>query len=635
MRARSRGSITSSALAVLVALAAQSARSAYAESLGEYLTVRSNALACIDRGMALEKRITACTTVLRMADSGVSTARTHVELIYVARATVYQQAGSDQAALQDFETATQKDPTSELAWLGLGNFYMSKFDYSSALESFDHAVKFGGKDAAAYNDRGAALTGLRRYAEALPDFDRAVALDPRDTVPLSNRATLYLASNRPNLAIADLSAVLRKDPVDAKAYYFRGLAYERAQALDLAVQDFRSAVRIQPLAEIYEALGRVLSRKDPQAALAELSEAIRLDPHSPAFRSRGIVYLSLGRFEPAVRDLDQAIANDSSDEIAYMDRGVAEEELGNLPKALADYSRSISIGTTTAALVDRGSIYLRLGQPTKAIADFNAALVLDPDDVAALIGRADAKYSPEEQDPERLAASLSDFTRIIAASPKNAAAYFVRGDIHFDLKQYAEAYGDFSKSIELDPTQPAVFFNRALAAEHLGRSAQAADDRRTARELDASIRAGGGATRPAAGSPTQIEYGAPGSAPEELEPRIAFAAPRAAPETPAATTAEASLPEITVNGYRRFVVNGAERYCRTEQRPGSHMTYNLCYTKQQLATEQEHAKRYIDALQRLSGLSIGLPGACQHGAGNSCVNMNGSFNMLNIDPLGK
>ena len=635
MSARSRGSVTSAALAVLMVLAVLPLRSGYAESLGEYLSVRSNALVCIDRSAAAERRIEACTTVIRMAESGVATARTHIELIYVARASVFQQDGKGQAALEDFETAAMKNPGSELAWLGLGNFYMAKSDYAHALENFDRAVRFGSKDAAAYNDRGAALTGLKRYEEALPDFARAIALDPRDTVPLANRATLYLASNRTNLAIADLSLVLRKDPFNAKALYYRGLAYERAQALDMAVEDFRSAVRIEPLAQVYEALGRVLAKKDPQAALAEVSEAIRLDPHSPALRSRAILYLSLGQFEPAVRDLDQAIADDSSDEIAYLDRGVAEEELGNLPMALADYSRSIRIETTAAALVDRGSIYLRQGQPQKALGDFDAALAIEPDDVPALIGRADANYAPDEQDPERLAASINDFTRVIAASPQNAGAYYVRRDIHYDLKQYEAAYSDFSRSLELDPNQPAVLFNRALAADHLGRSAEAANDRRAARALDASLRAGT-TTPQAAGSPTQIEYAAPGHAPEEDEPRVTFAAPRAAPEAPSQTTAAApaSMQEVTIKGYRRELVNGQERYCRTEENTGSHVEMVLCYTKQQLVTEQEHAKRYIEDLQKLSGLSIGLPGACQHGAGNSCVNMNGSINMNGVPYTG-
>ncbi|MGH8219639.1 MAG: tetratricopeptide repeat protein [Steroidobacteraceae bacterium] len=626
MSARSRGSITGITLAVLIALAAQSlqpalAQQEYGDDLNGYLAVRANAPTCIDQSAPVVKRVASCTVIIKLADHGSSTARTNIEAIYVARAEAFQEEGNDQAALQDFATAATRSPRSELPWIGLGNFRMAKSEYSRALESFDHAVKVGSKDPLVYDDRGAAFVALKRNDEALADFARAITLDPRDTAALSNRATLYLASGRAHLALADLSAVISIEPANANALYNRGVAYERTEALDKAAEDFRSAVRVQPsFAQAYEALGSVLAKKSPQEALAQLSEAIRLDPHSPAVVSRAILYLSLGRFEPAVRDLDQAIADDRSDEIAYIDRGVAEEALGHLAMALEDYSRSIHIETTAAALVDRGSIYLRLGQPQNALADFDAALALEPDDLAALTGRADANYSPDERDPERLAGSLSDFSRVIAASPKNAAAYSVRGNIHFDLKQYAAAYSDLSESLELDSDQPAVLFNRALAAEHLGRSAEAARDRQAARKLDASARTDAGAARKAAGSPTQIEYAAPKDIAQEEQPRVAFAAPRAAPQaTPASPSGPAvPIPEVTINGYRPVMVNGQERFCETETALGSHVEKStVCYSQYELKAERENAQRYIRGVQGQSGIVMG--GSCQHSAANSCL----------------
>lgn len=633
MNARSRGSITGSVLAVLIGLAVQAsqparaAHSAQYDEMNNYLSVREHAPTCIDQSVPAAERIAACTLIINLADYGSYIARQQIGTIYVARATAYQAAGNDQAALRDFETATMKEPGSELVWLGLGNFYLDKSEYARALESFDHAKQLGGNDRVFYVDRGVALTALKRYDEGLADFARAVALDPRDTAALSDRATLYLGFNRTSLAIADLSTVIRLEPANAKAYFNRGLAYERTDALDRAVADYRSAVRIEPsFGEAYEALGRALAKKDPQAGIAALSEAVRLDPRSPALKSRAILYLSLGRFDQAVRDLDHAIANDSDDEMAYLDRGVAEEEMGNLQMALADYGRSIHIVTSGAALVDRGSIYLRLGEREKALADFEAAIALEPNNVAALIGRANANYTPDERDPGRLAGSLGDFSRVIAASPKNAGAYYVRGDINFDLKQYAAAYSDFSESLELQPDQPAVLFNRALAAEHLGHSAEAAKDREAARKLDASMR--GRAAREVAGSPTQVEYAAPRNTPQE--PRVVFGAPLAAPEATPETTPETPshvagtpvpMQQVKIAGYRRLVVNGEERFCRTEISAGTHLQSTRCYSREEVAAQQEAAKQYLDGIHRLSGLQ--LDAGCTRSAASSCIGMQG------------
>ena len=78
----------------------------------------------------------------------------------------------------------------------------------------------------------------------------------------------------------------------------------------------------------------------PDAALSELSAAIQLDPKSPALRSRAMLYFTRGRFEQALLDFNQVIANDGSDSIAYLDRGATNEKLGRLEDAVRDYSRS-------------------------------------------------------------------------------------------------------------------------------------------------------------------------------------------------------------------------------------------------------------------------------------------------------
>jgi tetratricopeptide (TPR) repeat protein len=607
---RSPASLSSTALAVLIGLAAQPSGPARAQQVGQdlndYLAVRANAPSCIDQSVPAAKRIRSCTVIIDLAAHGSMTARMRIAEIYVARATALQQKGDDEAALRDLETATNKDPRDDLPWIGLGNFYMAKSDYSLALESFDHAVRVGRKDPVAYDDRGAALVAMRRHDEALADFNQALASDPHDTTALSNRATLYLASDRAELAISDLTSLIRMVPGDARAFYNRGTAYERSNEPDKAVEDYRSAARLQPsFAPSYEALGRVLAKRDPQTALAELTEAIRRDPQSPALRSRAILYLSLKQFEPALRDFDQAIASDGSDNIAYLDRGVAEQELGDLKDALADYTRSIELDTTVPALADRGSAYARLGEREKARADFDAALAIEPNNVAALIGRADANYALVAQDPKRLAASLEDYTRVIEAAPKNAAAYFVRGNIHFDLKDFAAAYSDYSESLALDPNQPTTLFNRSLAAEHLGHPADAAKDRRAAHALDASIIAGAPTgTRHAAAIATEIEYAAPRSTSEE--PGVAFATPRAASgRTSTSASASPPLQEVTIEGYRRIVVNGEERYCQTESTLGSHIEKStVCLTEHQLEREREDSQYFIRQIQRSGGIGV-------------------------------
>lgn len=119
----------------------------------------------------------------------------------------------------------------------------------------------------------------------------------------------------------------------------------------------RNAVRLHPsFAPGLAALGRILRAKnDFQAALSELNAAIQLDPKSPALRSRGLLYLSLGQPGQALRDFDQVIANDGNDRIAYADRGVAKARLGDPSGAIGDYTRSLQLAPAAAVYIDRGN----------------------------------------------------------------------------------------------------------------------------------------------------------------------------------------------------------------------------------------------------------------------------------------
>ena len=90
-------------------------------------------------------------------------------------------------------------------------------------------------------------------------------------------------------------------------------------------------------------------------ALAALTEAIHLDPRSPALKSRAILYLSLGRFDQAVRDLDQAIAAMQS--VAQSAR-VTYSDYQSLTAKEGSYARArSSVGISTSHFPDPETYY--------------------------------------------------------------------------------------------------------------------------------------------------------------------------------------------------------------------------------------------------------------------------------------
>jgi tetratricopeptide (TPR) repeat protein len=426
------------------------------------------------------------------------------------RGVAYQRSGKDDKALDDFRAATGLTPPFAPAQLALdtlvkadlprvgsavpgavlGNFAIIRKNADLCADAtqppaarvtsctlvLKETVLHGQELAHVLDNRANALMALDKRDGALGDLNEAISADPRDEIGLASRATLYIDTNQPNLADSDLGKLKLINPQNGTTFYNAGVTEQALGDLDKAAADYRTAAGLLPsFAPAHAALGVALQAKDPTVALAEFNRAIELDAQSTALDSRASLYLSLGQFDQSIRDFDELIAHDSSNSLAYLNRGVAKERQGNLQSALDDYGRSITVAPSASAHFDRANLYVQLDQPEQALADFNAALAIDPKHIKALLGRADINYGAG-----RLAESLTDYTRVVEAQPKNADGFFKRGSVYFDMGNFAAAYRDYSVSLALDPKQPDVLRNRALAAERMGTAKDAGKDRQRA-----------------------------------------------------------------------------------------------------------------------------------------------------------
>ena len=92
-----------------------------------------------------------------------------------------------------------------------------------------------------------------------------------------------------------------------------------------------------------------------EEAIADCSEAIRLDPRNPAlFLERAEARSAVGRFEEAVADYDRAIRLDPGDAAAYLGRCHAKSELGLHEEAVEDYDHAVGLDPDSAAAATAG-----------------------------------------------------------------------------------------------------------------------------------------------------------------------------------------------------------------------------------------------------------------------------------------
>jgi len=141
--------------------------------------------------------------------------------------------------------------------------------------------------------------------QARADLDGAITMDPANVQALLRRALQRLSDKDDAGALADLDEVIRLDPANGIAYRTRMNVRARAKNYAGALEDSDAAIANgMGVAETHRFRAQLLlAMGEPDRALKELDETVRLDPRSePTLRARGRFHFHAGRFEAAERD---------------------------------------------------------------------------------------------------------------------------------------------------------------------------------------------------------------------------------------------------------------------------------------------------------------------------------------------
>jgi lipoprotein NlpI len=203
------------------------------------------------------------------------------------------------------------------------------------------------------------------------------------------------------------------------------------------------------------------ARKDPDRALSDCNEAIRLDgSNAAALLNRGNVFLSKSDPEHAFADFNSAIRLDPKSAWAYAARGNLYRNQGDLEHALADMNESIRLDPSYAlAYFSRGEVYKSGADFAHAMTDMNDAVRLDPNFAPAYFSRGHLFYILGNNP-----AAIEDFSKAIKLDPNDAGAYFNRGVAYYVIGgHYADAVADLKKAAEFNPDNPYAALWRDLA----------------------------------------------------------------------------------------------------------------------------------------------------------------------------
>lgn len=99
---------------------------------------------------------------------------------------------------------------------------------------------------------------------------------------------------------------------------------------------------------------------------------------SEAYMDRGNAYFNKGDLDRAIGDYDQAILLMPKSVKAYSNRGIFYMQKKDFPHAIADLDHAVSLEPNSAEIIsDRGMVYLQFGYCAQAVENFQSAQKLD------------------------------------------------------------------------------------------------------------------------------------------------------------------------------------------------------------------------------------------------------------------
>jgi tetratricopeptide (TPR) repeat protein len=125
---------------------------------------------------------------------------------------------------------------------------------------------------------------------------------------------------------------------------FGGNTKDGVSTCDFALEQTTLSVRDRAATFINRGILRARAN-DTQGALADYDQGLEMNATlGEGFVDRGAIMIVLRRYDDALADIDKGIALGANrPQIAYYDRGIADEALGNIRAAYEDYKKAAEI----------------------------------------------------------------------------------------------------------------------------------------------------------------------------------------------------------------------------------------------------------------------------------------------------
>ncbi len=315
----------------------------------------------------------------------------------------------------------------------------------------------------AYALLAAVYSEQRDITAAAEAYAKVIALDPARVSAHHSLGSLYLRLQRYSDAVAALQKAVALDPGRADAFLDLGTAYEESKDFARAADAYEKYVALKPANPWTGHLRLGLCRLElnqPEAAVAALSEALKLQPNDVKTNfSLGEAYVRAKSLDKAEATYKSLVGLNPEGATTYYGKIIQMyDEAGQYDKAIEAARKIIEMNPKNElAVFNLGIMFLKLQRTDEAVQAFRDALALKPDYASAQynIGYS---YSLAKRWQE----SVDGFRKYTELAPDDPLGYLNVGVGLMMLKNFEAALEPLRKCIELKPDNAVAHYNLAI-----------------------------------------------------------------------------------------------------------------------------------------------------------------------------
>ncbi len=248
---------------------------------------------------------------------------------------------------------------------------------AAALEAYTACIALAPDAAGPYVNRGLVLMRRKEYARAEADFTKALGLAPGRLITHFDRALARESSGDLVGAMKDIDAAMDAGLENARLYFARSRIHRKNKDELAAKKDWAAGIALTPTEDLdWVARGVARRGMDPEGALKDMEEALKLNPSSRAalMGQANIWAEHLKDQEKSSKALARVLELYPDHVPALAGRAVVLARLRKNAEAQKLILRVLEGEPDGEALYQAGCVYALTGEPAKAVARLRAAL---------------------------------------------------------------------------------------------------------------------------------------------------------------------------------------------------------------------------------------------------------------------